>query len=310
MQQTKHGKQVLFLHCQTPLHAGSGSDLGVVDLPIQRERHTSYPKIEASSLKGATREHFETVYNNNDDAIIKIHKVFGFDSDAAKYQGLSEKFKDHEEFSGALALSDARLLLFPVKSMKGVFAWVTCPQVLAKFKQELELMGKYDTFEVPTGGTVSLSTELIIKNKQVVIEEYSIPVERTEKVNTLAMWLSANVLQDAYLQDKVLKNLLVLSDDDFRDFVSLSTEVITRTKIDNQTGTVAQSALFTEEYLPTESVLYSLTFASAEFTKKQSERMEAEDVEKFVKDTFIENPILQIGGNATLGKGLVKTKLI
>lgn len=28
----------LFFICETPLHAGSGSDLGIVDLPIQREK--------------------------------------------------------------------------------------------------------------------------------------------------------------------------------------------------------------------------------------------------------------------------------
>ena len=51
----------LFFVCETPLHAGSGSDLGIVDLPIQRERHTSFPKIEGSSFKGAVREAVEKV---------------------------------------------------------------------------------------------------------------------------------------------------------------------------------------------------------------------------------------------------------
>ena len=41
----------LLLYGVTSVHAGSGSDLGVVDLPIQREQHTGYPKIEGSSLK-------------------------------------------------------------------------------------------------------------------------------------------------------------------------------------------------------------------------------------------------------------------
>ena len=55
----------LFLIVETPLHAGSGSDLGIVDLPIQREKHTDYPKIEASGLKGAIRETFRTQPNLN-----------------------------------------------------------------------------------------------------------------------------------------------------------------------------------------------------------------------------------------------------
>jgi len=48
-----------FIHVITPLHAGTGQELGIVDLPIQRERHTGFPKIEASGLKGSIREVFE-----------------------------------------------------------------------------------------------------------------------------------------------------------------------------------------------------------------------------------------------------------
>jgi len=50
---------IMFLIAETPMHAGSGDSLGIVDMPIQRERHTDFPKIEASSLKGSMREHFE-----------------------------------------------------------------------------------------------------------------------------------------------------------------------------------------------------------------------------------------------------------
>ncbi len=68
---------------ETPLHAGSGSELGVVDLPIQRERHTNHPKIEASTLKGCLREafrgqqaqHFPDL--NNQYKRLYIYPVFG-----------------------------------------------------------------------------------------------------------------------------------------------------------------------------------------------------------------------------------------
>ncbi len=36
----------MFIIAETPIHPGSGSELGIVDLPIQRERHTNFPKIE------------------------------------------------------------------------------------------------------------------------------------------------------------------------------------------------------------------------------------------------------------------------
>lgn len=53
--------QPFFIIAETPVHADSGSELGIVDLPIQRERHTAFPKIEGSGLKGCIREAFESL---------------------------------------------------------------------------------------------------------------------------------------------------------------------------------------------------------------------------------------------------------
>lgn len=38
------------------------------------------------------------------------------------------------------------------------------------------------------------------------------------------------------------KDIMVISDDDFRDFTEMSTEVITRTRIDPDKGTVQNGA--------------------------------------------------------------------
>src|SRR5260221_14740243 len=48
--------RLLFLHAQTGLHPGSGTALGTVDLPVQRERHTQWPTIPGSALKGILRD--------------------------------------------------------------------------------------------------------------------------------------------------------------------------------------------------------------------------------------------------------------
>ena len=63
----------LFLIVEPPLHAGSGSDLGIVDLPIQREKHTDYPKIEASGLKGSIRE----IFDAQKDKFQEVELAFG-----------------------------------------------------------------------------------------------------------------------------------------------------------------------------------------------------------------------------------------
>src|SRR5437764_15259727 len=47
---------LLGLHALTGLHPGSGAALGTVDLPVQRERHTHWPTVAGSALKGILRD--------------------------------------------------------------------------------------------------------------------------------------------------------------------------------------------------------------------------------------------------------------
>ncbi len=315
-----------FLIVETPLHAGSGSDLGIVDLPIQRETHTDYPKIEASGLKGSIREIFDA--QNKDAQAIKLAFKLAFGPE----QG--------DLHAGALGFTDARLLLFPVKSVKGVFAWVTCPAVLERFKYDLSICQPSITFvdDLPSRNTVPTESGLIVKDegnaKKIVLEEYTFTVNSDKECDAVAKWIANRVLPPDlcynYWHEKVKRILVVLSDDDFRDFVTLSTEVIARTKIDSETGTVQSGALWYEEYLPTDSILYSLALTTPLFLKvdgnddaqKQKDEKakkgifyagqgvdknheEAKKVMEFFADGLPN--IIQIGGNATIGKGLVRT---
>ncbi len=322
----------LFLICETPMHAGSGDDLGVVDLPIQRERHTSFPKIEASSLKGALREAFEHLYNskNADFKVlnsepVNIHKAFGFDDGSlsnSQKEELKKHFKDDKgnfatEFAGALGFSDARLLLFPVKSMKGVFAWVTCKKVLLQFERDMKLTDASFAIEnlVNLEHTKHYNNSVALKiGDNVVLEEYAFKVKTHDlKVGeaSLGDYFAITFFDKAemsFWQNKIKTDIVILADDDFKDFVNLSTEVITRTKINNETGTVQNGALFTEEFLPAESVMYSLVLASNVFGKKPSDDFKTAEQ---VLDFFNKIPeVVQIGGNATLGKGITRTKFL
>ena len=146
-------------------------------------------------------------------------------------------------------------------------------------------------------------------------------------VKDLPIGLRKNVLpSDAvynYWCEKVKKSLVVLSDDDFRDFVTLSTEVIARIKMDPKTGTVDKKigGLWYEEYLPSDSILYSLTLTSPIFQEndtskgifkltdqeKEEKREESEKVMEFFEDGL--PAVIQLGGNATIGKGIVRTKI-
>jgi CRISPR-associated protein Cmr4 len=262
--------QPFFIKVLTPLHAGSGSDLGVVDLPIQRESHTNFPKIEASSLKGAIRSAFSSSSN--------IDEIFG-----------SEDGKK----AGALGFSDARILFFPVKSVRGVFAYVTCPMVLERYAKDTgsEALASPKEILFPKslgdGECFVLGDKNTIENKDktkktVILEEYSFTV------STLSGEVKTSLPKGLF--DDIEKRIVIISDDNFKHFVQNSTEVITRIKMNNKTGTVDKDTggLFTEEFLPSESVMYALAIGK---------------VEEFTK---AEMTTLQIGGDTNLGKGIVE----
>lgn len=314
----------LFLISQTPMHAGSGDSLGIVDMPIQRERHTSFPKIEGSSLKGALRENIEQRVLKTDskdelkEKIRNLNKAFGYDDNPLKnfskkeIENLFPK-KENRDFAGALGFTDARLLLFPIKSMKGVFAWITCPKVLQQFQEDMKLSHlpfdlNFNNLNIEESkALVAKDSKVIISNtKNLILEEYAFTSTEEEIVTQLGNWLSETIFKNAnaFIKSKIKTDIVILEDDAFKDFVNLSTEVITRTKINNETGTVQNGALFTEEYLPSESVMYSLVLAADEFTENEQAMKENQIVEFFENNL---DTVIQIGGNATIGKGLTKT---
>lgn len=334
-----------FIQVLSSLHAGSGQELGIVDMPIQRERHTDFPKIEGSGLKGSIREVFEELKTEDNKVnsgklkkeFCNLEEKWEIDKDGKK----EIKMKDGKELikfdeaislafgpeegdahAGALGFTDARLLLFPVKSMKGVFAYITCPMVLERFKKDLDLCSirfKDDNTEItiPTNndlkpendkGKCIITNDSDLKiNDNVILEEYAFKIQSNNST-TLAKFLANN-----RNIDEINKKMVILSNDDFRDFVNLSTEVITRIKINPKTGTVQTGALFTEEYLPTETIMYSLALTTPIFNKEKGifAKTDTQKEEKRVMDFFEKGipEIIQIGGNATIGKGVVKVNI-
>ncbi|MCS7149668.1 MAG: type III-B CRISPR module RAMP protein Cmr4 [Caldimicrobium sp.] len=352
-------KRIMFLIAETPVHAGSGSEIGIVDLPIQREKYTEYPKIESSGLKGCLREAFEgyRVFENKQSKLINATKIddlkkeFPQISDlwtikvkGEKGQEIEQEKKDKNEnrlikfdeaisitfgpegeeaHAGAITITDARILLFPVKSLKGVFAWITCPMVLERFKKDLEMVGVSD-FDFSNffalQNTIPRSSNIAISSK-IVLEEYTFEVKEDETTTKLAGWLAGKIFPPIQLynfwREKLKKDLVILSDDDFRHFVKSSTEIITRTKIDDVTGTVQSGALWTEEYLPTDTIMYSIVMFTQPRVEEEEQKgifkartpeEEAKLVAKFFEKARPE--IIQIGGNQTLGKGFMRVNLL
>jgi len=309
---------LLFLYTETPLHVGSGSSLGTVDLPIQRERHTTLPMVQGSGIKGKLRSAFEPDGNQTD--ISKA--IFG-------------PQKDGSEHAGALSVGDARILLFPVRALAGVFAWVTCPLVINRLARDLQMTGQTglvldlnslqasgQNAYIPNNSTVQIANG---NENDVVLEEFSFRVisSASAEVQKLADWLASHALPSGveyqFWRDKIKKDLVIISDEAFKDFCQFSTDVVSRTKLDPATKTVAQGALWTEENLPSDALLYAPLFAcdprmesNKPKKKDNSGDMDATEILSLVSTHLLQNGYsrLQLGGNETVGRGLVATRFL
>ncbi len=286
------------LYALSAVHAGSGSEIGVVDLPIQRERHTGYPKIESSSLKGALRASL-----THDAPKEMVELVFGSEP---KDERETTENTSGDSVAAAISLADARILLFPVRSLRGVFAWITCPHVLQRLNYELEIYKTgLPTLPVPPENTISSERLFVGGSQKVVLEEYTYSVEMDETTKMLAQRLETLLFAGTSIQNRLADRLIILPDDEFSEFVQLSTELNARVRIDSATGTVTDGGLWYEENLPPESVLYSFMFIG-EPRRQLDNFTTVADVEQFVRSERYCPSVFQLGGNSSLGRGMLR----
>jgi CRISPR-associated protein Cmr4 len=340
-------EKLIFVRAITSVHAGAGSGVEHIDLPIQREQPTKFPIIYGSSFKGSLREHaIKAVWNEltgnckkvislsdidklieqlelknkeNQESNLEQETCKSFFVEVLKKEESSIQDCFTEEFCnkikglveifgsqnnrGKVTFTDLKILLFPVKSLKGVFAYVTCPYVLKRFKEHVS--GLIPDLEIPTfsfekekfqvyvikGSDLTLNSN---NNGQeyVVLEEFVFEVKTLSNSEAKELSKFFELLKNGSLYEPE-KRLVVVSDEVFAFIVQSYTEVVTRVKINPETGTVQEGALWTEEYLPTETVLYSVLF-------------QLEDEQNLNLDKYLPEEVLNLGGNQTIGKGLVK----
>lgn len=287
---------ILFVYVETPLHAGTGRGLGGVDLPIQRERVTGYPIVQASSLKGRLRAEARGRLPANE-----FEAIFGPETDRAS---------DH---AGALSPGDARILLFPVRSLAGVFAWTTSTDVLARFLRDAEIAGLKAGWSVPPEpgqGEVLVSGEELKVEDKVVLEEFTFSLRQDDAVKAIGEWLAANALpqgdEHRYWRDALPRRLAVLPRDAFRDFVLFSTEIATRVQLDPKTKTVAEGP-WTEEHLPVDTLLYAPLMATPTRAKNG---VKLSGAEVLAKVSGLELIRTVLGGDETVGRGMVSLRFV
>jgi len=297
----------VFLYAVSPVHMGAGQAIGVIDNPIQRERHTNHPCFAGSGIKGAVRHAWRAL--GGDEALLT--KILGPDA------GTSELY------AGAVSFGDAQLVAFPVRSLKGGYVYATCPQALARTQRLLQAVGVTVNWNVPRineGHCLVLNDRLLTERpingqqtKVLHLEafEYQSTDEGQPALQTIADDLAAKALSDgnayAFFREKLKTDLVVLSDTDFAYFAENATLVEPHVRIDDATGTAADGGLFYTENLPPEAILIAPLMCSRTRTGKEDE--EADSVLAKIKN-LIDGKLLQIGGDATTGRGLVMAKIV
>jgi CRISPR-associated protein Cmr4 len=274
---------VFVLYTLTPLHAGAGESAGAIDLPVQREKHTEYPVVYSSSVKGSLRFYAETTGGEAGTKKFTSHTVKSIFGDEEKEGG-----------EGKTVFTDAKLLLFPVRTSEGPFKWITCPFVIERLERDMRMLGlTVSSCKVDTAGPYE-GISWQGATRTFLLEDIPVTVTlRAIKDDALFSLLKSFTDDHLDAASNILANrLIIVSNDVFKTLVTTATQVIARNVLDKKKKS---TNLWYEECVPPDSLFYTAmlpTFTGSEVTKT-------------LRDG-IANATVQIGGNETIGYGFVK----
>lgn len=282
------------LHTLSALHCGTGQSVGVVDLPIARARATQLPIVPGSSLRGVLRQELE-----------------GADRDLAYALFGPRNITDNaNSFAGALAVGDAHLLALPVRALAGIICYATSPFILNRYARDLYAAGikppplpalpanHQRAWVAP--GSVNLMEGTL------VLEDLDLPGQEEDSARQWAGTIAQLVHPtDTTAQEDFCSRFAILPDNILGFLAETATELRTRISIDEKTGTVKRGALWFEEHLPAESVLWGL-YAVSESRVPKVPRT-ADDLQQSLREQLGDGELLlQLGGQAGVGRGLVR----
>lgn len=305
--------RLVFYYSVSPVHMGAGSAIGAIDSPIQREVHTGHPMFAGSGLKGALRHHLAQRWLGEAEGNAGlVSRIFGPATNAS-------------DFAGALSLTDAQLVLLPVRSLRNGFAFATSPLALARLRRLATLAGVAPDWLIPdvAENRAVVASEALLsgmdEGRRLVLEAYEFTPTVDAQLAKIAEWLAVQALGGEMQRDfaaKLKADLVLLHDTDFQHFARHSMVVEPHVAINDATGTADDGKLFYVENLPPESLMVGLMQASVERSPKKhraeqaGEPMSADEVLATVlsgqgANKGIDGRVLQVGGDATTGRGLV-----
>lgn len=283
--------RLYFIHALSPIHCGTGHAIGGIDLPIAREKPTGTPLVPGSSLKGVLRARA--------DQESWVPAVFGPDTDLAS---------DH---AGSVQFSDAHLVFLPVRSVRGTFAWATCPSYLRRLARDVAETGG-ERLKLPTlladEKQAQVTGQTLVAKDKVVFEDFDFEWKHNGELESIAKRVSELIFEDDDSRAFFVQRVVVVSDDVMSVLQHTAMEVVARNRIDPDTGTVQAGALWTEEALPIEAILSGVMLATP---VKQKNGPAPKAAELFTHlETLVKGKTLQVGGHATVGRGLCHLEIV
>ena len=284
--------RLYWLHTITSLHVGAGRGAGAIDLPLVRERATQWPYVPGSGVKGV---------------LASLHRA----ADAGSREGNNalafgkpppaDNTTDVSESAGSLVFCDARLLCLPVRSLIGTFAWVTCPLALQRLTDDWQRAGVKGLPALPSLATDKVACvpnlcQLKHDNK-IYLEDLDLQARNCQDT---ASWAGELATALAIDQASFKQRLVVVHNDVFQFLCTTALEVRARIGIDSASKTVKDGALWYEEALPSESILYGLVWCDKVFGGGTV------TAEHLLKQYCQGEVTLQMGGKASTGKGMVR----
>jgi len=270
------------LHALSPLHCGIGQAADVVDLPIARSRATKLPIVPNSSLRGVLRQSI------SDDDPDFAKNLFGTGSKA-----------------GDLSVGDGNLLLLPVRCLAGIVSYVTSPFILRRYRRDGVIAGENwpavpECKKADRALVVPKSVNCI--DEKLVLEDLDLQAEQSAEAERWAEIVAGLVhADDQQARGDLICRFAILSDNVMQHLAETATEIRTRIAIDPRKGTAREGALWHEEALPAESVLWGLMASTRDGAQGNLARLPG---------VLSPGKTLQVGGNAGIGAGLVRLLLV
>jgi CRISPR-associated protein Cmr4 len=285
---------LLYLYAESPVHTGAADSIDVLDLPVQREAATGYPVIWGQSLKGALRQ----AATDARWADPLLERVFG--------SAIERPEDDGGTKAGTLAVGDAQLVAMPVPTLRRTFAWVTSEIALARLARKYKVLER-EALAVPAvrSGDGAAASDGWTGTEPEVLGPYLVPFGSPHNAD-LAAWAD-RIAGDALGPDdafrpfaaKLRDDLLLAGSDIVPDLLRECTEQAVRVQL-SKSKTV-ENGPFYSEYLPAETIM------AASLTLRDNG--DDDEYRTALRD-LLHGQLMQIGGDETLGKGLMWARLL